>query len=428
MLDLDNIKNPEKIYKSPIVTRGNGRDIILQAFHWNLVKTKGTGTMDGETKSWYKTLEAMAARISELGFTVVYLPPPWIDDSLWEKDGKHGGGEGYFWRDFDLNSRYGTKEELTNLVNALHRFGVKVIVDIVLNHRDRMRMQTDIWPYPGPHWRAMGDDTGGAFLDGSSDLHLDHPEVYSRFYKALSELQNDVHVDGWRWDFVWGYHPHDVFELIRDTEKTEYLSVGEYWQSGSIPEDPMFMRYGGCERSRLIGWAKESGSCVFDMVLKRELNTGNPSNFKYGINCSESAEDRAATVTLVDNHDTGASPSSPANGWGQKVWECLPEFKSRAYAFILTMPGTPCVYWPDLFDWDITEIKELIQIRKKAGITASSKWIDLTTKHTGFAGIVCNEKGEEALAVSIHSDFKDPGQGFSKAAEKEDEWIVWIKQ
>ena len=415
--------------KASVITRGNGRDIILQACHWNLVKTKGTGTLDGSGSSWYKTLAARADDIAAAGFTVVYLPPPWIDDSLWEKDGRHGGGEGYFWRDFDLNSRYGSKEELKTLVQELHTRNIKVIVDIVLNHRDRFRMQKDLWPYPGPQWRSLaGRDTGGAFLDGSSDLKLDHPDVYNAFHRALTELLDEVHVDGWRWDFVWGYHPRDVLSLIRDTEKTEYLSVGEYWQAGSIPDDPMFMRYGGCERSRLIGWALETGSCVFDMVLKRELNTGNPAHFKYGINCDPSPELRAASVTLVDNHDTGASPYSPANGWGQKVWECAPHLKSRAYAFILMMPGTPCIYWPDLFDWQLHEIRDLIRIRKQAGIVASSDWTDLTDRHSGFAAFVHDESGDPRLALSIGSDFADPGAGFALAFEKPGEYRIWLKK
>ncbi len=421
-------KQTDTTEQKMLITRGNGNDIMLQAFHWNLVKTKGTGTMDGRGHSWYRELQSMAREIADAGFTLVYLPPPWIDDSLWEKDGRHGGGEGYFWRDFNLNSRYGTKEELKNLVSSFHEHNIKVIVDIVLNHRDRLRMQENIWPYPGPQWRVMGKDTGGAFLDGSSDLKLDHPDVYNAFYKALTELLDDVHVDGWRWDFVWGYHPKDVFSLIRDTSRTEYFSVGEYWQAASIPDDPMYMRYGGCERSRLTGWARETGSCVFDMVLKRELNTGNPANFRYGINCDPSPELRSAAVTLVDNHDTGASPFSPANGWGQKVWECAPHLKSRAYAFILTMPGTPCVYWPDLYDWEINEIKDLIKIRKKAEITSSSEWTDLKEKHSGFAAYVHDASGRQTLAVSIGSDFSDPGPDFTLAAEKSGEWKVWIRE
>ena len=88
--------------------RGNGKDIILQAFHWNLVKTQGDGTIDGRDVSWYRILTESADRIASFGFTIIYLPPPWRDDSAWESNGKHGGGEGYYWHVFDLDSRYGT--------------------------------------------------------------------------------------------------------------------------------------------------------------------------------------------------------------------------------------------------------------------------------------------------------------------------------
>ncbi len=409
------------------ITRGNGKDILLQGFHWNLVKTKKTGTMDNREISWYKVLTDKAKEISELGFTILYLPPPWIDESHWEGNGKHGGGEGYFWHDFDLNSNYGTKTELIELVDALHKVNVKVIIDIVLNHRDKNKMKSDLWAYPGPHWRAGGKENGGAFLDGSCDLRIEHEEVYSRFKIALNELLDDCKIDGWRWDFVWGYHPKDVMSLIKDTAKEEYFSVGEYWQSASISDDPMFLRYGGSEKSRIIGWANDSGCAVFDMILKKELNTGNPANFKYGINCSSNIEERKMSVTLVDNHDTGASPYSVANGWGQKVWECPAEFKSHAYAFILSMPGTPCIYWPDFFDWGLTEIADLVKARKKAGIVSGSEWIDLTDKYSGFAAIVKNELNEEALAISIYSNFT-PDLSIWKLEVSKEGWSVWLKK
>ncbi len=409
-------------------TRGNGKDILLQAFHWNLVKTKGTGTLNNQKRSWYKTLIDIAPEIHSLGITILYLPPPWIDDSHWESNGKHGGGEGYFWRDFDLNSRYGTKQELIELVSTFHKLDIKVIIDIVLNHRDRFRMKKDTWEYPGPAWRISGSDTGGAFFDGSCDLKLDMPEVYNRFKHALNELLDECHVDGWRWDFVWGYHPKDVFSLIKDTKKVEYFSVGEYWQAASIKDDPMFQRYGSNERSRILGWAKESGCCVFDMILKKEINSANADYLKYGLNLSHNKSERELVATLVDNHDTGASPYSHANGWGQKVWECPSHFKSRAYAFILSTPGTPCIYWPDYFDWGLTEIKDLVQARKKAGITSGSNWIDLTEKYNGFAAFIKNEKDEPSLAISIDSNFHDPGTEWEVAASKKGEWTVWTKK
>ncbi len=412
-------------------TRGNGKDVVLQAFHWNLVKTQQTGTIDKGNKSWYKILTDMADRIKKDGFTIVYLPPPWVDDSEWYSNGKHGGGEGYFWRDFDLNSRYGTKTELIKLISVLHERKIKVIVDIVSNHRDGNRMKKDIWEYPGDCWaKCTGRDTGGQFMDGKFDLDLSNPVVYSGFKKALDELTEECGVDGWRWDYVWGYQVEDVKSWIKDTKKKEYFCVGEYWQSSpNMTNDPMIKMYGINEEDRIIGWAKDSGNCAFDIILKRQIQTGNAANLKYGINMKNDPVVRQLVSTFVDNHDMGASPFSPANGWGQQCWPCSPEFKSKAYAFILSTPGTPCVYWPDCYDWGLeNEIKDLIHIRKKAGIKADSGWTDLTGQYTGFAGRIKNSKDVETLALSIDSNYEETGLDWEKVLEKKGEWTIWLKK
>jgi len=411
------------------MNKGNGKDVILQAFHWNLVKTAGDGTMDGQLKSWYATLEGMAGCIAEAGFTVVYLPPVWRDDSSWEHNGKHGGGEGYFWHDFNLNSRYGTAHELKKLVSTLHAKKIKVIVDLVTNHRDGNRMQADIWEYPGPCWAKGGTDGGGSFMDGSYDLNLANPVVQERFRRAMDDLMTNYGIDGWRWDYVWGYEVSEVVRWMKGTERAEYLSVGEYWQdSPNMTNDPMVERYGVDEGARILGWAKESGGCAFDIILKRHIQTADPVYLRYGLHTNSNPDERSAMVTFVDNHDMGASPYSPANGWGQQCWPCPPHFKLKAYAFILTMPGIPCVYWPDFFDWGLDqEIAALMALRKKAGIVASSAWRDMGLEHGGFAALVCNKKGEETLAVSIGSLWPGPGEGWTIAYEKRGEYSVWLK-
>lgn len=410
--------------------RGNGNDVIIQAFHWNLVKTQGTGTIDGHKENWYQILNSMVYRIAADGFTVVYLPPCWRDDSEWYSQGRCGGGEGYFWHDFDLNSRYGTKSDLKNLSDSLHKKDIKVIVDLVTNHRDGSRMNEDKWEYPGPCWALGNVDTGGTFMDGKYDLCLSNVIVQKRMVEAMNELMDECGIDGWRWDYVWGFEVEQVNAWIRRTNKTEYLSVGEYWQdSPYMTNDPMVKRYGADEAARILGWANESGGCAFDIILKRMIQTCDPANLKKGLNLRPNPDEREMVVTFVDNHDMGASPYSPANGWGQQCWPCPPYYKSKAYAFILTTPGTPCVYWPDAFDWGLeNEIASLIKARKRAGITARSSWTDLTGQYTGFAGLIHNETGEESLAVSIGSDYQGPGDGWEVAAERMGEWTVWVKK
>lgn len=409
------------------LAQGTGRDVLLQAFHWNLVKTQGTGTMDGKPKTWYQKLLGEVDTIAALGFTLVYLPPPWVDDSTWEKAGVHGGGEGYFWRDFDLDSRYGTKAQLSELIAALHARGLKVICDLVPNHRDARRMQRDVWPRPGPCWAWGGKDTGAGFERGEFDLALGHPRVYERVRQAMDELMDDCGVDGWRWDFVWGYAVEQVSSLIRDTSKIEYFSMGEYWQGDATrTDDPLIARYGPDERARIIGWARDAGSCSMDIRTKAMIQTAHPRNLKYGLCASRRWEDRRLSVTYVDNHDTGASPWCKANGWGQKHWPCPDELKTSAYAFILSMPGTPSVYWPDCFDWGLHEvIGKLIAARRAAGVEAGSLWTDLTPKHSGFAGLVHDGEGKPRLALSIGSDYRGP-KGWDLAAEEKGRWSVWV--
>ena len=96
---------------------GNGREILLQGFNWESSKSPS---------SWYANVENLADTIGRIGFTVIWLPPPTDSVSL----------EGYMPRDYyDLNSRYGTVDELKSLIKALRRNGVMSLGDAVLNHR-----------------------------------------------------------------------------------------------------------------------------------------------------------------------------------------------------------------------------------------------------------------------------------------------------
>lgn len=43
---------------------GQQKNIILQAFHWNLVKRQGSGTTDGRGLSWFKLLAEFSGKIA----------------------------------------------------------------------------------------------------------------------------------------------------------------------------------------------------------------------------------------------------------------------------------------------------------------------------------------------------------------------------
>lgn len=49
-------------------------------------------------------------------------------------------------------------------------------------------------------------------------------------------------------------------------------------------------------------------------------------------------------ITFVDNHSTGSEPRHwPFPDWGVML----------GYAYILTHPGTPCVFWDHVHAWKL---------------------------------------------------------------------------
>ncbi len=80
----------------------------------------------------------------------------------------------------------------------------------------------------------------------------------------------------------------------------------------------------------------------------------------------------------------------------------------QAYAYILSSPGTPVVYWSHMYDWGHGElIRELIRIRRAAGVRADSA-IEF---HSGYSGLVATVRGTaQTLVVALGSDLQDPSQ------------------
>jgi alpha-amylase len=410
--------------------QSDGCEVVLEAFHWNLVKTQGTGTLDLRSESWYAILLASLDRIVANGFTTLILPPPWRDDSTWESEGKHGGGEGYFWHDFSLDSRYGTREELITLIKSAHERGLKLLADIVLHCRDAANMREDVWPHPGPAWR-----------EGTALLALESSLVQKRMQAALDELVKQCGFDGWRWRAPRAYDPKDLAKWFGLTKNKKLISITDYRAclQGEVPDacgGKACARQSGCgetdEAAKITCWMEKVGGMAADIPAKRQIQSAQVTSLKRGLNMSDKRSVRENILTFVDDHTTGASPWSPANGWGQQSWPCPPEFKSKAYAFILMSPGLPCVYWPDCYDWGLEwNISELIRLRRSLGITPGSGWRDLTGRHDGFVYAITNRKGEDAAIVAIASDYPGPeahkGGKWHIALSQPAEWIIWTQ-
>lgn len=388
--------------KSPDGIRYDGGDeIILQGFHWNSSRASG--------ESWYGTLARLAPQIGKDGFSAIWMPPPWRDESQWRDpaNGTSGGGEGYFWQDFDKNSRYGSDAQLKQAQQALHGAGVKVIYDVVPNHMNGNAPGQQLsLPKGQGFWRndcnpASACDDGDAFMAGDADLNTGNAKVYALFENEFKNLRDHYGADGLRFDFVKGYAAERVDSWMKAFGDQRYC-VGELWKApNEFPASDWRSR--GSWQDALKDWSARARCSVFDFALKERFQNGPPSSWRQGLNANPDPRWREVAVTFVDNHDTGYSPGPQG---GQHHWSLVEARRNQAYAYILGSPGTPTVYWPDMYDWGRGELlRQLIAIRRDIGIRADSPISFLDT----YSGLVAKTVGVRGtLLLALDADLSNP--------------------
>ena len=100
---------------------------MLQCFEWYL-------PADG---SLWRQVAQMAPRLARDGFTALWLPPAYKGASGSDDVG-YGVYDLYDLGEFaqkgTVPTKYGTRQEYLEAIAALHRFGVAVYADIVLDH------------------------------------------------------------------------------------------------------------------------------------------------------------------------------------------------------------------------------------------------------------------------------------------------------
>lgn len=141
-------------------------------------------------------------------------------------------------------------------------------------------------------------------------------------------------------------------------------------------------------------------------------------------------------MTFLENHDTGYRTNedgTPQEGHSSDSfannWEV-----EQGYAYILTHPGVPCVYWKHFFDWGPglhDKIAALINARKVAGVNSGSGLFPVNAaRKTGvYAAMVQGTRGK--LFVRIGGEDTDWQPALSGANNFREyargtNWKVWV--
>ena len=317
---------------------------------------------------------------------------------------------------FNQNSSFGSDTELKAMIQAFKTNGIGTIADIVINHHN-----TDGWfgfpkeEYNGQTYQLQSTDicanddggktaaqakTDGVSLSKNNDegedwagmRDLDHQsENVQKVVKAyLDFLKNDIGYTGFRYDMVKGYAGSHVADY-NDATGIEY-SVGEYWDGNN----------------KITAWINATGkkSAAFDFQFRYNVrdavNADNWTKLNSADNLMHDTSLRRYAVTFVENHDTQyRSESEPLDP--------LRKDTLAANAYMLAMPGTPCVFQPHWMAYK-PEIKAMILARKAAGINNMSNYVYKKTEKSLY---VTETTGSKAKLIAAVGDKASSYQGES---------------
>lgn len=381
--------------------------ILMQGFHWN-----------SANGAWYGTLQSKASDMKSLGVTHVWFPPP--SDAA--------SREGYLPRQLNvLNSNYGSESALTNAISALNAQGIKSVADIVINHR----VGTTNWAdFTNPAWdcRAVVNNDEWPGKCGNADSgdgyaaarDLDHSQTFLQndIKTWLSSRLKGVGFTGIRYDYSKGYGANYA-GMYHDAMNPDFC-VGEIWTD-------LDFNNVNAHRQQLMNFVDGTGAkCgAFDFTTKGLLNQALNGNEYWRL--KDSAGKPAGgigwwpqkMVTFVDNHDTGPSESC---GVGQNHWPVSCTKVMQGYAYVLTHPGIPTVYYPHVYDWNLrSAIKAIVDVRKQQGISSTSVVNIQKAENNLYAAIIDNN-----TAMKIGSGSWNPGTGWTLKASG-DGYGIWTK-
>ena len=403
-------------------------DVMLQAFYWNSYQDKGYG----RTK-WIDHLNgnsgSTAQEMAEW-FDLVWLPPM----------SKATGGTGYIPSKYsELNSDWGTKKKLEEMIEIFHKNGARVVADIVINHGASWSgwcdfAQLNFGSYgtfkPETSWICSTDEmfsnpaagdcrnkTKGNADDGYGDeanyeagRDWDHTQqqVRDMFKAYLKWLRNDVKVDGFRYDYCKGFHNSHINDY--NTAAQAYFSVMEMWDG-----NPSALQ----SHLNDAGW----NTTTFDFATKyTAFNDGIAADNYYklkGAGLPGVGKARYA-VTFIDSHDGfGRAADDGGNnemcGCGNSMTICKDKVLI-ANAYMLSMPGVPCVFWPHWITFK-EEIKKMINARYKTGVHSESSVTDESVGDGFYKATINGTTGSIRLLLGPNSGYNSTPSGYTLAVK-----------
>jgi alpha-amylase len=348
----------------------------------------------------------------DLGVTALWLMPIFPSPSY----------HGYDVIDYyDVEPDYGTLDDLRNLLTAAHNRGIRVILDLVLNHTSNRNpwfvasgapsssyrdwyvwSKTDpgyLGPWGEEVWhRALSGYYYGIFSRAMPDLNYRNPAVSIRVFDVVRYWLDEIGVDGFRLDAV--RHLIEVGQVQQNTPATHFwlkglnavakgwepnaVLVGEVWDSPSAIapylDHEMDLCFEFSLADAILGGVRFANARGIEDALRIVQETYPPGQY----------------ATFLSNHDQERTMTALRGNVGEA---------KLAASILLTLPGTPFLYYGEEIGMTGTKPDERIRTPMQwaaipgVGFTQGVPWEPLQT---------------DALERTVADQVDDPGSLLSK--------------
>ncbi len=373
---------------------------------------------DGDGLGDLKGVTEKLDYVKELGFNGIWFMPL-MQSSTYHK---------YDVIDYcSIDSEYGTMEDFDEMVGAAHARGIRVIIDLVMNHSSTKNEwfvkaskylaglsddeEPDLaeCPYVDYYHFSRVKETSGyqavpgtgnkwyyecVFDSGMPDLNLSSVAVRKEF-EDISDFWMEHGVDGFRMDAALHYEENDhaynievlnwIYSYCR-SKNPDFYMVSEVWDGPSVinryyeSESPSFFNFGVSGAEGVLIMAGRGKSKAGEFVSKMVSIQNDLAQYSTAID-----------APFITNHDQArAANAVVSNG----------EYLKMTAGLLLTMNGSPFVYYG-----------EEIGMKSK-GTSDPNKRLPMVWSKNDTTGITVlpsgADKGIESSFPGVDEQLKDP--------------------
>lgn len=329
-----------------------GNEIIYQIFVRNYSQ-EGT----------FQAVQQDLDRLKELGVDIIYLMPI---HEIGIKNRKGTWGSPYAIKDYySISKDLGTKDDFISLINATHKMGMKIIMDMVFNHTSPDSVMLEKHP---EYYFYKDGKLGNRVGDWSDIIDLDtNREDTQSYLLDVLKYWVSLGVDGFRFD-VASMISLDFFKKARNelgkdiiffAESIDYDFVN-YLKSLGYSSTPDIDMYPTFNLLYNYSWFRTLERYLKNEISYKELKSIINEDYEY-------IGDKGLRIICFENHDTERVASYINEDKLKDIVLDLAKYKGPLFIYMGQEYGAK--HRPNLFEkdpviWTINE--KVLEIYKNA--------------------------------------------------------------